>query len=52
MTWKIGMTWKMKDVVVVFERKDEFENIPQITQVIAIPIASSGHPNSSPFHCS
>ena len=50
MTWEIGMTWKMKYVVVVIDGKDEFEHVPQTTSANATAIAFSGYLNSSAFH--
>ncbi len=44
------MTWKIKYVVVVVDRKDKFEHIPQTTSANAIATARSGHLNLSAFH--
>ena len=52
MTWEIGMTWKMKYVVVIIDRKDEFKYVPQTTSANATTIACSGYLNSSAFYYS
>ena len=52
MTWKIGMIWKMKYVVAVVDKKDEFEHVLQIILANAIATVSLGYLNSSVFHCS
>ena len=41
----------MKDVVVVVDKKYECEYVPQTTPANATATVSSGHPNSSAFHC-
>ena len=45
------MTRKMKDDIVVVDRKDEFEHLLQATIVTAIATASVGHLNLSAFYC-
>ena len=39
------MTQKIKDDVVVIDKKDEFEHVPQATPAKAIAIAILGHLN-------
>ncbi len=50
MTWEIGMTLKMKYVVIVVDGKNEFEHVPQTTSANATATACSSHVNSSAFH--
>ena len=45
------MIWKIKDDILIVDKKDEFEHIPQTTSANATVTVTLGHLNSSAFHC-
>ena len=51
MTWEIRITQKIKDDIVVVDRKNEFEHLLQITPARAKVTISPSHLDLSAFHC-